>query len=243
MSALDQCDALLNTRYTLVGSIPPENSALYVRNTYSQPGCSASSLIQQEQISNTCLHDPVLGYQRVVSCAQGLYVVALTVHNFALDSTCTGNFTESTVQQLGACQRVANGPTYTQVVCTMPYSAGSPTIAPAHVPTGVPSGTPTSEPTFAPCVHSICLTGAALRAACHPCAAQVISWDAACGINQWDSVCVYEVFSLCGVDCADSSPAWLPVRAPKPVKVPTSTSISPTSAPSVFLSYTTQQSK
>ncbi|KAJ3329247.1 hypothetical protein HDU76_008300 [Blyttiomyces sp. JEL0837] len=51
------------------------------------------------------------------------------------------------------------------------------------------------------CVHSICTTGTALKSACDPCAKQIIAQDSYCGSTSWDSTCVGEVSSICGITC------------------------------------------
>ncbi|KAJ3046367.1 hypothetical protein HDU99_009805, partial [Rhizoclosmatium hyalinum] len=50
--------------------------------------------------------------------------------------------------------------------------------------------------------HSKCVTGVALRASsCDPCVGQIIAQDSYCGSTSWDSVCVGEVKSICGITC------------------------------------------
>ncbi|KAJ3308009.1 hypothetical protein HDU76_004189, partial [Blyttiomyces sp. JEL0837] len=51
------------------------------------------------------------------------------------------------------------------------------------------------------CAHPICSTGVKLTSSCDPCAAQIIAQDSYCGSTQWDSQCVSEVGSICGITC------------------------------------------
>ncbi|KAJ3308410.1 hypothetical protein HDV04_001324 [Boothiomyces sp. JEL0838] len=106
--------------------------------------------------------------------------------------------------------------------CIVPKSSGPPpppkttvapppktTVAPPPKTTVVPVPTttvpskPTPTPTQAPsaCAHDICVTGSKLKASCDPCAAQIIDQDSYCGKTKWDSQCVDEVYSICGISC------------------------------------------
>jgi hypothetical protein len=51
------------------------------------------------------------------------------------------------------------------------------------------------------CGHPICSTGGKLTASCDPCAQQVCAADSFCCNNQWDSICVGEVASVCHQTC------------------------------------------
>ncbi|MCA9709244.1 MAG: hypothetical protein KDK70_25595 [Myxococcales bacterium] len=51
------------------------------------------------------------------------------------------------------------------------------------------------------CAHLVCVEGAALAMACHPCVTTVCGSDAFCCSNTWDSICVDEVGSLCMLAC------------------------------------------
>ncbi|KAJ3329248.1 hypothetical protein HDU76_008301 [Blyttiomyces sp. JEL0837] len=64
--------------------------------------------------------------------------------------------------------------------------------------------TSTTTTTASSCAHSICSTGAALTSSCDPCAAQVIAQDSYCGSTSWDSTCVGEVKSICGITCGST---------------------------------------
>ena len=52
------------------------------------------------------------------------------------------------------------------------------------------------------CAHAMCATGAALVAACDPCATKLCAADSYCCSNAWDATCVGEVASICGKSCA-----------------------------------------
>ena len=51
------------------------------------------------------------------------------------------------------------------------------------------------------CAHNKCSTGVALTSSCDPCVAQVCAQDSYCCNNSWDSICVAEVGSICGLSC------------------------------------------
>lgn len=51
------------------------------------------------------------------------------------------------------------------------------------------------------CVHDKCVTGAALTSGCDPCVTSICQVDSFCCSNSWDSVCVGEVGSVCGLAC------------------------------------------
>lgn len=51
------------------------------------------------------------------------------------------------------------------------------------------------------CAHDKCATGAKLSKGCDACVDKIITADAYCGTTGWDSVCVGEVKSVCGLAC------------------------------------------
>jgi hypothetical protein len=51
------------------------------------------------------------------------------------------------------------------------------------------------------CSHDICVTGIALVPGCEPCVTQICGVDPFCCNNSWDSQCVGEVGSICGLAC------------------------------------------
>lgn len=55
------------------------------------------------------------------------------------------------------------------------------------------------------CVHSMCVQGNSLLAACDPCVAQVLAEWPYCGWEGWDSYCVSQTYEVCGV----SSCEWI----------------------------------
>lgn len=57
------------------------------------------------------------------------------------------------------------------------------------------------------CSHDICDEGAALQAGCSPCVGQICQQDSFCCDNEWDEICVSEVWSICNVDCAPGLPS------------------------------------
>ncbi len=52
------------------------------------------------------------------------------------------------------------------------------------------------------CAHDKCATGVALTSGCDPCVTQICAVDSYCCTSSWDSVCVDEVLSVCGLSCA-----------------------------------------
>jgi len=55
------------------------------------------------------------------------------------------------------------------------------------------------------CAHPFCVEGVRLAASCDPCVAQIIAEDSYCGVSDWDSVCVFETYTICGVPSCE----WL----------------------------------
>jgi hypothetical protein len=55
------------------------------------------------------------------------------------------------------------------------------------------------------CVHDECDTGLALTSSCSSCADTVCNQDPYCCDNSWDSQCVGEAESMCGLSCGGSS--------------------------------------
>jgi Notch-like protein len=51
------------------------------------------------------------------------------------------------------------------------------------------------------CAHDICVTGVALVNGCHPCVSSICGVDPFCCATSWDSICVGEVSSVCGLAC------------------------------------------
>jgi hypothetical protein len=51
------------------------------------------------------------------------------------------------------------------------------------------------------CAHDVCSTGTSLIASCQLCAEEVCSHDPHCCSTSWDSTCVGEVNSICGLSC------------------------------------------
>jgi hypothetical protein len=51
------------------------------------------------------------------------------------------------------------------------------------------------------CSHDICLEGGPLVNGCDPCVTQICALDSWCCTNSWDSLCVDEVGTICGIAC------------------------------------------
>ncbi|KAJ3095148.1 subtilisin-like serine protease [Phlyctochytrium planicorne] len=81
----------------------------------------------------------------------------------------------------------ASGSTTTSVVTT-PVSTTATTTA----------TTPTT--TAVTCAHSYCVTGVALTCK-DACVVKIVAADSYCGTTSWDSICVGEVKSICGITC------------------------------------------
>ncbi|KAJ3106529.1 hypothetical protein HDU97_006122 [Phlyctochytrium planicorne] len=83
----------------------------------------------------------------------------------------------------------------TTVVPTSTTKTTTTVVTTTKTTTAVPTTTASS------CAHSICVQGVALTSACDPCAAKIIAADSYCGRTRWDSICVGEVKSVCGITC------------------------------------------
>ena len=56
------------------------------------------------------------------------------------------------------------------------------------------------------CGHDICDLGGALQNDCDPCVTQICQGDPFCCDNQWDQLCLEQVFSVCNIDCNPNAP-------------------------------------
>ncbi|HEX7839240.1 MAG TPA: S53 family peptidase [Kofleriaceae bacterium] len=70
-------------------------------------------------------------------------------------------------------------------------------------PNGATFGKSTTCATPPPptCSHLLCNTGAALVSGCNSCATSICAADSFCCASSWDSICVGEVSSVCGLSC------------------------------------------
>jgi hypothetical protein len=59
------------------------------------------------------------------------------------------------------------------------------------------------------CAHSPCVTGGPLDSTCDPCVETVCAADDVCCLSEWDSLCVEEAVSLCGISCPEATCAWV----------------------------------
>ncbi|KAJ3230008.1 Fungalysin/Thermolysin Extracellular metalloproteinase 5 [Chytriomyces hyalinus] len=101
-----------------------------------------------------------------------------------------------------------NGGSYTNsfdIPSTCSGTAASTTTAKASTATTTKAATTTSKAATttaaSTCAHSICSTGIKLTSTCSSCAAKICAADSYCCNNSWDSTCVGEVASICGLAC------------------------------------------
>ncbi|ORY40649.1 hypothetical protein BCR33DRAFT_767841, partial [Rhizoclosmatium globosum] len=78
-------------------------------------------------------------------------------------------------------------------------AGGAKTTTAAGVKTTTAAAPTTTAATT--CAHSKCVTGVALRSTCDTCVAKIVAADSYCGSTSWDSTCVGEVKSVCGITC------------------------------------------
>ncbi|KAJ3221962.1 Fungalysin/Thermolysin Extracellular metalloproteinase 5 [Chytriomyces hyalinus] len=101
----------------------------------------------------------------------------------------------------GLGTKAVNGGSYTNsfdIPSTCSGTAATTTTAKASTTTKAAS---TTTKAAATCAHSICSTGIKLTSTCNSCAAQICAADSYCCNNSWDSTCVSEVASICGLAC------------------------------------------
>jgi len=67
---------------------------------------------------------------------------------------------------------------------------------------GAPGGQPPPPPPPSQCAHDKCIAGGKLTSGCDACVTQICAADPYCCSTQWDSQCVSEVNSICGLSCA-----------------------------------------
>ncbi|ORY51458.1 hypothetical protein BCR33DRAFT_780426 [Rhizoclosmatium globosum] len=75
------------------------------------------------------------------------------------------------------------------------------TTTAAGVKTTTAGPKPTTTAAGTTCAHNKCVTGVALRSSCDSCVSAIIAQDSYCGSTSWDSICVGEVGSICGITC------------------------------------------
>ncbi|KAJ3307187.1 Leucine aminopeptidase 1 [Blyttiomyces sp. JEL0837] len=110
-----------------------------------------------------------------------------------LNFTHIGEFVKSTIGFVVELSLTGSGST--------PSTTITSTSKTSTIGTSTTSTTTTATSTAPACAHSICKTGTKLNSACDPCANQIIAQDSYCGNTQWDSQCVGEVKSICGITC------------------------------------------
>jgi|GEM_PF-3013111 len=66
---------------------------------------------------------------------------------------------------------------------------------------GTDAGTDGGGTDAGTCSHSDCTTGAKLVKTCDPCVTKICTADSFCCNSSWDSICVGEVKSVCGLTC------------------------------------------
>lgn len=63
-----------------------------------------------------------------------------------------------------------------------------------------------SEALSTSCSHDKCSSGIALVSSCDPCVTSICTYDPYCCSTYWDSICVAEVASICGLSCTTPPP-------------------------------------
>jgi hypothetical protein len=110
-------------------------------------------------------------------------------------STSTTNFLSSTTASTTKITTFTSTPTTTNSpTITTTTKTTTKTTTTTTKTTTISSPTPSSS-----CAHSKCVTGAKLVSSCDTCVSKIISKDSYCGTIAWDSVCVSEVKSVCGI--------------------------------------------
>ncbi|KAI9341002.1 hypothetical protein DFJ73DRAFT_778907 [Zopfochytrium polystomum] len=97
-------------------------------------------------------------------------------------------------------------------------------FAPGAVSAALPEAAAGHLDRRATCAHSICTTGTKLAKGCDPCADKIIAADSFCGSTSWDSICVGEVASVCGLSCSSTTTSV----KPPPTSTTTTTSATAT---------------
>jgi hypothetical protein len=145
------------------------------------PGVARAYLITDDAASSACAHSACTSGVALVSscspCATTVCAVDPYCCQTAWDETCVG-------EGKSLCAGGCDGPA---------ADAGS--DAPETSQDGA------ADAATASCSHPVCSVGAALVASCDSCAQVVCGADPYCCSGGWDTTCVGEAVSLCGVKC------------------------------------------
>ncbi|TPX52505.1 hypothetical protein CcCBS67573_g09858 [Chytriomyces confervae] len=114
------------------------------------------------------------------------------VNSFDIPSTCSGTAATTTT----AAATTSKAATTTSKAATTTSKAATTTSKAATTTSKAATTTAAST-----CAHSICSTGIKLTSTCSSCAAKICAADSYCCNNSWDSTCVGEVASICGLAC------------------------------------------
>ncbi|KAJ3197388.1 hypothetical protein HK101_003814 [Irineochytrium annulatum] len=142
-------------------------------------------------------------YQASGSSSDYAYNVAGVKFPYAIELRDTGSngFTLPASQIVPSGQEVAAAMKAVLTYMYSQYSGGSTTTTKTTSTSTTTKTTTTSTATTSTCAHNKCSTGTKLVASCDPCVNKIIAQDSYCGSTKWDSQCVSEVNSICGITC------------------------------------------
>lgn len=178
--------AISSTKYLYYGVLPDQGG-----------GCAGGCGFAPTRFENLC---SVSSHELIEMITDGAVGIGQTIaFPLAWYSPASGEIGDICNAQQGKVVG-GDGKTYTvQTEWSNKYKKCIVTPAGLPIPTtatGKPGPTPTSS-----CAHDKCQTGPALDGSCDDCVAQVVASDSFCGDVYWDSGCVSEVGSICGISC------------------------------------------
>lgn len=110
-------------------------------------------------------------------------------------------YLEPTITTVGGTTTTTQEPTFTDVFLVVEETTT--TTNPDNILVTITQAviaTPRPRPTGS-CTHNKCVTGGALKSSCDTCVGKIIAVDTYCGATSWDSICVGQVQSVCGITC------------------------------------------
>ncbi|KAJ3307876.1 hypothetical protein HDU76_004298 [Blyttiomyces sp. JEL0837] len=182
-----------NTKYLYYGVIPDQGGACA-----GGCGSSSSTLNNLCSVSSHELIEAITDAAVGVASANAAPLAWYDATNGEIADICNGQQATVTGGD-GVTYSVQAQWSNSQNACIVSKAGVHPVSSTTTKTTTTTKATTTTTTTS--CAHSICSAGVKLTSTCDTCAAKIIAQDSYCGSTTWDSICVGEVKSICGITC------------------------------------------